>query len=304
MNLQPPDPPEYGHCLTCHRSVHESEVRGGHCIECEEQTMASKTIYQFAANTSSPSWTDISKEAFDEYSQRGEWLTRALLAAEECCHEFVPFQPACVRCGEPYVAAPVVERQPVAWMALNRDGFPEKCLPSDPEGFPVYREQPAPVAMTLPDDWQDQLFAEMERRFGLSEQYHQDHLVNDDTQIGVEFARDWIAARLECARATTAPPVPLVAVVSHWEDWSCVNLRIGGRLRMYVESCQPADPLHQQLADITHQRDLLVEAISAAAIKAGIVRADMEIPGPALLMLADDMADEIINLNSVSPADQ
>lgn len=45
------------------------------------------------------------------------------------------------------LAAPVVERQPVAWMALNRDGFPEKCLPTDPEVFPVYREQPAPVAV-------------------------------------------------------------------------------------------------------------------------------------------------------------
>lgn len=63
-------------------------------------------------------------------------------------------------------------------------------------------------------------------------------------------------------------------------------------------------PLHQQLADVTHQRDLLVEAISGAAIKAGIVRADMEIPGPALLMLADDMADTIINLNATSAADQ
>lgn len=51
------------------------------------------------------------------------------------------------------VAAPVVERpEPVAWMALNRDGFPEKCLPSDPEGFPVYRSPPAPVAVEFTDD--------------------------------------------------------------------------------------------------------------------------------------------------------
>jgi len=39
----------------------------------------------------------------------------------------------------------------VAWMALNRDGFPEKCLKSDPEGFPVYRSQPAPVSVVLPE---------------------------------------------------------------------------------------------------------------------------------------------------------
>ncbi|MCY1440543.1 hypothetical protein D9M71_568250 [compost metagenome] len=37
MNMQPPDPPEYGHCLNCKRSVHESEVIGGHCIECEHE---------------------------------------------------------------------------------------------------------------------------------------------------------------------------------------------------------------------------------------------------------------------------
>lgn len=147
-------------------------------------------------------------------------------------------------------AAPVVERQePVAWMALNRDGFPEKCLPSDPEGFPVYRsaparragdpvgfryrttngpwelmdespyadgrirhcckseqleplyaEQPAPVAVVLPNDWQDQLFSEMERRFDLRKQIDDDHMVNDDTQVGVEFARDWIAAQLDKAK--------------------------------------------------------------------------------------------------------
>lgn len=43
--------------------------------------MSGKIIYQFAANTPSPAWTDISKETFDEYSKRGEWLTRALLTA-------------------------------------------------------------------------------------------------------------------------------------------------------------------------------------------------------------------------------
>lgn len=33
--LQPPDPPEYGICPTCKCSIHESELRGDHCIECE-----------------------------------------------------------------------------------------------------------------------------------------------------------------------------------------------------------------------------------------------------------------------------
>lgn len=43
MNLQPPDPPEYGHCLTCKRCVDSSEVRGNHCIECEGQAMNNAT---------------------------------------------------------------------------------------------------------------------------------------------------------------------------------------------------------------------------------------------------------------------
>ena len=44
------------------------------------------------------------------------------------------------------LAAPEAPRQsePVAWMALNRDGFPEKCLSSDPDGFPVYRAPLSP----------------------------------------------------------------------------------------------------------------------------------------------------------------
>lgn len=48
----------------------------------------------------------------------------------------------------------------------------------------------------LPLDWEDQLFAEMQRRFELSKR-DDNHMVNDDTQIGVEFARDWIASTLE-----------------------------------------------------------------------------------------------------------
>lgn len=57
-------------------------------------------------------------------------------------------------------------------------------------------EQPAPVAVVLPVDWQDQLFAEMDRRFELRK-FDEDHMANDDTQIGVEFAMKWIADRLD-----------------------------------------------------------------------------------------------------------
>ncbi|PXX60727.1 hypothetical protein SAMN05660489_04348 [Pseudomonas sp. LAMO17WK12:I10] len=47
----------------------------------------------------------------------------------------------------------------------------------------------------LPLGWEDQLFAEMQRRFELSKR-DDNHMVNDDTQIGVEFAIDWIRAAI------------------------------------------------------------------------------------------------------------
>jgi hypothetical protein len=56
---------------------------------------------------------------------------------------------------------------------------------------------PAPVAVVLPDDWQDQLFSEMERRFDLRKHVDDDHMVNDDTQIGVEFSIAWMTACLD-----------------------------------------------------------------------------------------------------------
>lgn len=69
------------------------------------------------------------------------------------------------------------------------DVEPLCVLPASPPA-PV-----APVAVVLPDDWQDQLFEEMTRRFELNKR-DDDHMVIDDTQVGVEFASDWIAARL------------------------------------------------------------------------------------------------------------
>lgn len=63
------------------------------------------------------------------------------------------------------------------------------------EGFgkPAEQHQGEPVA--LPADWQDQLMAEMSRRFELSKR-DDDRMVIDDTQIGVEFASDWVRQRL------------------------------------------------------------------------------------------------------------
>lgn len=39
-------------------------------------------------------------------------------------------------------------QEPVAHMANNSSGFPEKCLPTDPDGFPVYRK-PAPPSASV-----------------------------------------------------------------------------------------------------------------------------------------------------------
>src|SRR3546814_14605009 len=38
------------------------------------------------------------------------------------------------------------------------------------QSVPADKGRPAPVAVVMPDDWQDKLLAEMERRFRLSEQ--------------------------------------------------------------------------------------------------------------------------------------
>lgn len=60
------------------------------------------------------------------------------------------------------------------------------------------------------------------------------------------------------------------------------------------------DALRQQLAVVTHHRDLFAKAIGDAAVKSGIARPDAELCGPMLLMLVDDMADCII-ANSPKP---
>jgi hypothetical protein len=44
MNFQPPDPPEYGRCLTCKTHIHESEKRGDACIECEAEPETAKCL--------------------------------------------------------------------------------------------------------------------------------------------------------------------------------------------------------------------------------------------------------------------
>lgn len=36
MNLQPPDPPDHGHCLTCKTCIDACQVRGDRCTECED----------------------------------------------------------------------------------------------------------------------------------------------------------------------------------------------------------------------------------------------------------------------------
>ena len=83
------------------------------------------------------------------------------------------------------------------WVRVATLGdFDLEHIPDGTKLFMAPSEQPAPVAVVMPDDWEDQLFAEMSRRFDLRKMIDDDHMVYDDTQIGVEFARDWIKARL------------------------------------------------------------------------------------------------------------
>lgn len=104
------------------------------------------------------------REPGDDYMAARKVL-RALLDKPACNHK------ACKSLGEPH---------PFCNFAMQLDA----------------QHQGEPVAVVMPDDWEDQLFDEMSRRFDLRKQIDDDHMVYDDTQIGVEFARDWIKARL------------------------------------------------------------------------------------------------------------
>ena len=106
--------------------------------------------------------------------------------------------------------AAIKAQEPVAWMLKNEKGRIEEILPympcaSDmqpywPEPFQLYA---APVAkqVVMPDHWEDALWLAMERAFELGK-HHDEGMVVDDTQVGVEFAtkhiRDMIA-RLNAA---------------------------------------------------------------------------------------------------------
>ena len=91
--------------------------------------------------------------------------------------------------------------EPVAEVEVVEGDSPHVHLYQDvQDGTKLYADQPSPVAVVMPDDWEDQLFSEMSRRFDLRKMIDDDHMVYDDTQIGVEFARDWIKARLNGAK--------------------------------------------------------------------------------------------------------
>ena len=82
-------------------------------------------------------------------------------------HEFIPFQPACIRCAEPYVADPVVERQPIGWFTddyltdkssttydeLTSNRWKDKGWPVQP----LFTLPPAPVAVVLPERDEDDI---------------------------------------------------------------------------------------------------------------------------------------------------
>ena len=93
-----------------------------------------------------------------------------------------------------------IEHKQASWATLwKTDGSknPSRGKPS----VALFTAPPAPVAVVLPNGWQDTLFEEMERRFALRKMIDDDHMVNDDTQVGVEFAIEWIEACLDATAA-------------------------------------------------------------------------------------------------------
>jgi hypothetical protein len=92
----------------------------------------------------------------------------------ECCHEFVPFQPDCTKCGIPYKPASQPHGEPVAKLNWEQIvGLVNEVLGCDAHKWPmpdvghemtginfnslariidrVQAEQPAPVAVVLPE---------------------------------------------------------------------------------------------------------------------------------------------------------
>lgn len=47
-----------------------------HLIPLYTEPMDMIEVHQYAGNTPNPHWSDIPKEAYDEYTSRGGWLTR------------------------------------------------------------------------------------------------------------------------------------------------------------------------------------------------------------------------------------
>jgi hypothetical protein len=89
------------------------------------------------------------------------------------------------------LAAPVVERQPVAWLTKCKlSGLVEKTEPnekaSNPEhwtdAFPVYTSQPAPVSVVLDERAAFESWAQDDDRFGTSRNCSSNNYDEADTQ--------------------------------------------------------------------------------------------------------------------------
>lgn len=85
---------------------------------------------------------------------------------------------------------PIAERLETAITSLVNESAEKYALEDQVKGLQEL------MASGLPHDWRDRLMEEMSTRFELSK-HSEDHLANDDTQIGVEFAIDWIESRLK-----------------------------------------------------------------------------------------------------------
>lgn len=69
-----------------------------------------------------------------------------------------------------------------------------------------------------PVAWEDSLLNEMSRRFGLKK-YDNEHLVIDDTQVGVEFAIEWFK------KLYAEQPAPVACLQHRGEPCQCEGVK-------------------------------------------------------------------------------
>lgn len=86
--------------------------------------------------------------------------------------------------------------------------------------------------------------------------------------------------------------------MTYRSECTCFCHQPGVKALHCVPCCVPDPPSESLVQRLTYERDLLAEAIADAAKKAGIYNGEVPLTGPHLLMLADDLAEVILSMES------